>query len=173
MGDTWVVDITDFDYKNDEEHEMPARAKKMADYFGSIVLQTSDKNIGEEINTGIQCRRRPGRKLCEGKIRSVLQDSNRLSWWCPLCKDESVISNWRGTRWDSEMNFFSSSLNDIQLSDETVNEYEDIKGIIEWDDRSNGQFPKIKSGNKEYRWIDLGRELMSYEGFTIQIKITK
>ena len=43
MGDTWITDMSDFDYKEEEAHRVPGRAKKPAKYFASIILRTKSK----------------------------------------------------------------------------------------------------------------------------------
>ena len=49
--------------------------------------------------------------------------------------------------------------------------YEHIEGTIEWDEENQGKLPKIVTDEKEWKWLDLGRELMRYEGFKIKIEI--
>ena len=51
-------------------------------------------------------------------------------------------------------------------------EYESVKGTIEWDESLEGALPKIVTATKVYSWIELGQELMTYEGFQINIKIS-
>ena len=50
-------------------------------------------------------------------------------------------------------------------------EYENIQGTIEWDDTFDGELPEIVTKDKVYNWIELGKELMTYEGFRISIII--
>jgi hypothetical protein len=45
-----------------------------------------------------------------------------------------------------------------------------IDGTIEWDEEQEGDLPKIVTAQKTYTWEELGRELMTYEGFRISIK---
>ncbi len=51
-------------------------------------------------------------------------------------------------------------------------EYENIQGTIEWDDTFDGELPEIVTKGKVYNWIELGKELMTYEGFRISIIIS-
>jgi hypothetical protein len=59
----------------------------------------------------------------------------------------------------------------ILQSDDKQTGYENIQGTIECDEESEGELPKIVTGDKEFKWAELGRELMTYEGFRITIKI--
>lgn len=34
MGDTWITDMSHFDYKDEEAHELPGEAIRLAEYFG-------------------------------------------------------------------------------------------------------------------------------------------
>jgi dihydrofolate reductase len=89
------------------------------------------------------------------------------------------ISNWVGTRWDPEkrreesLRYQSGKLfemgpvaNDL----DTVNEMH-IRGRIEWDEESEGELPRIATGRRVYSWLELSKELMTYEGFDISITI--
>ena len=50
--------------------------------------------------------------------------------------------------------------------------YEQIHGTIEWDEGNQGTLPKIVSDEKQWGWLELGRELMTYEGFKIKIELS-
>lgn len=50
-------------------------------------------------------------------------------------------------------------------------EYEKIQGTIKWDETLQGALPKIATRSRTYTWLELGQELMSYEGFRIDITI--
>ena len=49
--------------------------------------------------------------------------------------------------------------------------YENIQGIISWDEENDEGLPRITMGDKELGWLELGTELMTFEGFRITIKI--
>lgn len=178
MGDTWITDMSHFDYKDEEAHELPKEAKKLAEYFGSIIEATVDRVSPFRKSTGLQCRRRPGRIPCSGVIHSELHpDETELRWWCPVCGDNGRISNWSGTRWDplNRQNYLlqSGRLFETQtINDGTVDdEYKNIQGIIKWDEASDGELPQIMTKKKVYNWNELGRQLMIYEGMHIKITI--
>ena len=68
------------------------------DYVGIIVSAATLAPPGAEVDTAIQCIRRPGKKRCHGLIRLHLQENPaELNWWCPVCADNGVIHNWKGT----------------------------------------------------------------------------
>ena len=98
MGDTWITDMSHFDYPEGEADRVPREAVRIATYFASIVEGTvgAPKFGG---STGVRCRRRPGRLPCSGAIVSELHPSgHELRWRCSACGDNGVISNWAGTR---------------------------------------------------------------------------
>ena len=61
MGDTWITGMSHFDYKEEEAHELPGEAGRLAEYFGSIIEATVDRVSPFRKSTGLQCRRRTGR----------------------------------------------------------------------------------------------------------------
>jgi hypothetical protein len=46
-----------------------------------------------------------------------------------------------------------------------------VEGTIEWDEETDGELPKVVTPKRTYTWEELGKELMTYEGFRISIKI--
>jgi len=103
MGDTWIINMSHYDYKDEEAPDLPKEAKKLAEYFASIIEGTVHRaSIGEPYS-GVRCRRRPQKRACGGVIRSESSlEGAELHWWCPVCGDNGRISNWVGTRWDPE-----------------------------------------------------------------------
>ncbi len=101
MGDTWITDMSHFNYTDEEAYGLPKEAIRLAEYFGSIIDGTVGRVPTTKKYAGIQCRRRPGRIPCSGILCSELhQNGTELRWWYPVCGDNGRISNWRGTRWD-------------------------------------------------------------------------
>jgi hypothetical protein len=178
MGSTWVVDMSHFDYRDEEVHKFPAKALNLWGYFGLIIEATLSKPSPGH-STGIPCRRRPGRAPCSGVIESELHpDGNKLRWWCPICADNGTISNWEGTRWAPSQRPFVISIpksgelfGPKQTQGLRILAPECIQGTIEWDEEKDGEIPKIVTNKKVYTWEELGRELMTYEGFRISIDI--
>jgi hypothetical protein len=100
VGNTWITDMSHFDYPEEEADRVPREAVRIATYFASIVEGTvGGPSFGG--STGLRCRRRPGRVPCSGVIISELHPGgHELRWRCPECGDNGIISNWAGTRWD-------------------------------------------------------------------------
>lgn len=46
-------------------------------------------------------------------------------------------------------------------------------GRIEWDEDSNGEVPRLIIDGKVYTWHQIGRMLMAYEGWNVELKITE
>lgn len=78
---------------------MPPRARLLAEYFASIVVDATT-NIDDPPR--VRCRRRPGRRRCGGMIISYPSGDERdtIHWHCPVCYDNGIISGWQNTLWD-------------------------------------------------------------------------
>jgi len=102
VADIWVTDITHFLDEHGAMADIPAPAQRLATYFASIIAAASNEDYYDEDDAMIvHCRRRPGRKPCSGDIISFIEpEHDEILWHCPVCKDEGVIRNWRGTLWD-------------------------------------------------------------------------
>jgi len=94
-----MVDLRHFLAPSGALAEMPAPARRLAEYFASIVVDATS-NLDDP--PSVRCRRRPGRKRCTGIIYSVpsLDDHEAIDWYCPVCGDYGVIRGWEGTLWD-------------------------------------------------------------------------
>ena len=46
-----------------------------------------------------------------------------------------------------------------------------VRGQIEWDDEENGRVPRLVVDGKGYSWDELGRMLMSFEGFRLKMEV--
>ena len=152
MGDTWIIDMSHYDYKGEEAQDLPKAARKLAEYFASIIEGTVHRTSIGEPYSAVRCRRRPRKRVCEGVIRSELsREGTELHWWCPVCGDNGRISNWAGTRWDpgkkrkESFRYQSGKLfekspmaDDLETADGVH-----IRGRIEWDDESEGELPRI------------------------------
>ena len=173
MGDTWVIDLRHYDWSEGNADEIPREAIRLAEYFASIVesaLRNSPFGAGL---TGVQCRRRPGRKRCTGRIEAELTPrEDELHWWCPECGDNGRISNWEGTRWDPNPRGSIGPERRPGPERQNVDGLgERIQGTIEWDETSPSTTPLIVSETGIYTWDELGRKLMTYEGYGITITV--
>ncbi len=98
MADTWITDIGHF---TDPGVELPAPARRLSEYFGSLIQAASVRPSGHPDETPVRCRRRPARRPCSGFIRVHRSDvPAEISWICPECGDNGLIVNWRKCPWD-------------------------------------------------------------------------
>jgi hypothetical protein len=98
MRSPWITDMTHF---LDSTGRVPARARPIVTFLGSIVSGTSILNPGDPCVLALNCRRRPGRRPCTGRIRSWIEASTgEIQWHCPVCGDHGSISNWEDSPWD-------------------------------------------------------------------------
>src|ERR1700761_2978650 len=99
MGNTWIVDQRHYLDASGALADMPPRARLLAEYFASIVVNAT-ANLDEE--PSVRCRRRPGQRRCTGTIMSypAADDLARIHWHCPVCNDNGLISGWQDTLWD-------------------------------------------------------------------------
>ena len=101
MPDTWIIDMTQYLDASGRLPSLPGPVHKLAEFFGAIVASVSSESLGTPMSTLVRCRRHPGRKKCIGEILAVIERRRlRVEWECPVCGDNGVIHNWRGTVWD-------------------------------------------------------------------------
>jgi len=101
MADTWITDITHFLDETGEMITEPKEARKLAEYFASIIIMSSHPEPEYPPEYKVLCRRRPKRKPCLTEIAGWLDpETDDVVWICPKCRDKGIISNWRGTIWD-------------------------------------------------------------------------
>jgi hypothetical protein len=183
MADKWITRMSHYDYRDDEVWKIPKEAKRLATYFGSILRETLQRVPMMPPSTGLQCRRRPQHVRCHGYIHSeLLSGGAEVRWWCPECGDNGYIYDWEGTRWDPKKSEpISGCLYGVQadtahnssvVAESTAPDlYEIVDGNIDCDQNTDGMIPKIVARDKEYTWAELGRELMTYEGFRVHITV--
>jgi hypothetical protein len=99
MSNTWIVDLRHYLDPSGAFANMPTRARLLAEYFASIVVDAT-ANLDDE--PSVRCRRRPGRRRCTGIIMSYpsADELERIHWHCPVCNDNGLISGWQDTLWD-------------------------------------------------------------------------
>jgi len=101
MGNTWITDLTHFLTKDGGVAPMPGPARRLADFLGNIVVHASTESVSLAEKSAVPCRRRPKHKACPGTIKAAVDfDTDEILWACPVCRDNGIISNWRGSLWD-------------------------------------------------------------------------
>ena len=94
-----------------------------------------------------------------------------------MCEDNGVISNWAGTRWDPARKAEKSRSGELfgrQPMAVAVepSTHETIQGTISWDEGAEDGLPKIVTAEGEKcGWVELGKELMSCEGWRVRIEL--
>jgi len=95
---TWIVDITHF---LDAHGRLPSNARPLMRYMTEIVALASALVPNQVRIIPLRCRRRPGRRPCEGHLHAKLEgESGDIIWECSGCGDQGLISNWQDTAWD-------------------------------------------------------------------------
>jgi len=74
-------------------------SRKLADYLGGIVKAVTIRQ-DDELATGVRCRRLSEKNPCPGKINAFIDRQDCVSWSCPVCGENGIISGWRKTMWD-------------------------------------------------------------------------
>lgn len=99
MGNTWVVDLRHYLTLSGAMAEMPPRARLLAEYFASIVV---DATTNLDDPPTVRCRRHPGHRRCSGIVMSYPSndENDTIHWYCPVCSDNGIISGWLNTLWD-------------------------------------------------------------------------
>jgi hypothetical protein len=99
MGDTWIVDLRHYLTPAGAIAEMPRPARRLADYFASIVV---DATTNLDDPPSVRCRRRPRHRPCRGIVFSMpsIEHDDAIVWHCPVCGDNGLIQGWQDTLWD-------------------------------------------------------------------------
>jgi hypothetical protein len=103
MGNAWITDLRHFLNEDGSLANMPNRARTLAEYFGHIVKGVTTRQK-DALATGVRCRKRPRQRRCPGEIIAFIDEQEAISWSCPVCEDNGVISGWKGTLWDWSVN---------------------------------------------------------------------
>jgi hypothetical protein len=96
----WITHLGHFLNEDGSRADMPNRSRTLAEYFGHIVKAVTTRQREADLDTGIRCRRKPKRNRCPGEIIAFIDERGSISWACPVCEDNGVISGWKGTSWD-------------------------------------------------------------------------
>ena len=69
--------------------------------LGEIITCATAQEAGIPVVLRPGCRRRPNRTTCHGELDvGLIPGTARIYWMCPRCKDEGVVTGWRGEVWD-------------------------------------------------------------------------
>jgi hypothetical protein len=78
-------------------NDLPAKARKMAE-FATQVVSMASIYVGEhDISTGVKCFK----SGCKGEITACISSVNDdVIWKCNRCDNEGNITGWQNSRWD-------------------------------------------------------------------------
>lgn len=98
-GRQYITDITHYLDENGKlSPQMPIQARKVASYLILLIDATTSLYPVKGMDTKIRCKR----KRCKGSIISTLLNlKSEIIWYCPICRDNGVITNWQGTEWNN------------------------------------------------------------------------
>lgn len=101
MPNVWITDLSHFLAADGSIGPKAGPVKRLADYLTKIVADATTTSATIEAPTVVRCRRRPGRKPCDGEIETDINpETEQIIWWCTVCGDEGSISHWKGSLWD-------------------------------------------------------------------------
>jgi hypothetical protein len=98
-----ITDLRHFLNKDGSRADMPNPACTLAEYLGRIVKGVTTRQR-DALTTGVRCRKRFRRRPCPGEIIAFIDEQQAISWSCPVCRYNGVISGWKGTIWDWSVN---------------------------------------------------------------------
>jgi hypothetical protein len=83
---------------------IPGPAKKFILFLGQIMEEASLKPPGENVETTLKCRQKPGRKTCPGKILASREtNESPIMWECTHCGTGGEIHKWKRPQFDNSM----------------------------------------------------------------------
>ncbi len=100
-------------------------ARRLAQHLGDIVRAGTAGEVGDRWVSALPCRRRPAHRRCPGRMTITIvwaEASAPIRWWCTVCDDEGVISNWADTPYDLRRRRLSvaGTVDEVIVSDETA-----------------------------------------------------
>ncbi len=127
-GDVLVADLHHF---LDMPHDASGPARRLAQHLGDIVRAGTAGEAGDRWVSALPCRRRPAHKRCPGRITIAIagaEASAPIRWWCSVCDDEGVISNWADSPYDLRRRRLSlaGALDEVIVSDKTAAALRDL-----------------------------------------------
>ena len=121
-GDVLVADLGHF---LDMPHDTSGPAQRLAQHLGDIVRAGTAGAVGDPWVSALPCRRRPAHKRCPGRMTIALVGAEALApirWWCSVCDDEGVISNWADSPYDLRRRRLgvAGDVDEVIVSDKTA-----------------------------------------------------
>lgn len=106
-------------------HDASGPARRLAQHLGGIVRAATAGEVGDPWVSALPCRRQPAHKPCPGRMTIAIagaEASAPIRWWCTVCDDQGVISNWAGSPYDLRRRRLSVArdVDEVIVSDETA-----------------------------------------------------
>jgi hypothetical protein len=101
----------------------PTPALQLADHLRDIVRAATAGEEGAGWVSALPCRRRPGNRRCQGRIRVQRRDGQApIGWECNACGDAGTVSGWQDTPYDltNGRGVSAGTAQDISVSDAVV-----------------------------------------------------
>ena len=122
FGDVLVADLHHF---LDMPHDASGPARRLAQHLVDIVRAGTAGDVGDPWVSALPCRRRPAHRRCPGRMTIAIvwaEASAPIRWWCTVCDDEGVISNWADSPYDLRRRRFSlaGDVDEVIVSDKTA-----------------------------------------------------
>jgi hypothetical protein len=99
--------------------------RRLAQHLGDIVRAGTAGDVGDPWVSALPCRRRPAHRRCPGRMTIAIVSADAtapIRWWCTVCDDEGVISNWADTPYDLPRRRLSAvgDVDEVIVTDETA-----------------------------------------------------
>ncbi len=112
-------------------HDASGPARRLARHLGDIVRAGTAGEVGDPWVSALPCRRRPAHRRCPGRITIAVvsaEASAPIRWWCSVCDDEGVISNWADSPYDLRRRRLSlaGDVDEVIVSDKTATVLRDL-----------------------------------------------
>jgi hypothetical protein len=96
-----------------------------AQHLGDIVRAGTAGQVGDPWVSALPCRRRPAHRRCPGRMTVAIvaaEATAPIRWWCTVCDDEGVISNWADSPYDVRRRRFSvaGDVGEVIVGDEAA-----------------------------------------------------
>jgi hypothetical protein len=118
-----AVLVSDLRHFLDLPDHTPAPALRLADQLRDIVRAATASEQGAGWVSALPCRRRPGNRRCQGRIRVQRTDGQApISWKCTACGDQGTVSGWQDTPYGLKdgRGVSAGTAQDISVSDDVV-----------------------------------------------------
>ena len=116
-----AVLVSDLRHFLDLPDHTPTPALRLADQLRDIVRAATAREQGAGWVSALLCRRRPGNRRCQGRIRVQRTDGRApIGWECTGCGDEGAVSGWQDTPYDLRdgRGVSAGTAQDISVSDD-------------------------------------------------------